>query len=885
MRSSMSGQTINATTDPLTQEGVWQLSTASTTKYPTVRIDWNATSKHRVSFSTTYNHLISNPDTTNTTYTQWPGFPNIGVQDSERYSGQVSVRSTLGANLVNEVRVGATGGATQFFPSNNPSMFTDYGGYGLTMSAFKSMSNPYRQATNSSREGSTRVIEDNVNWQKGRHALTFGGSYTQARVWLKNQQHVPTIGFGIASGDPADSMFTTVNFPSASTTDLNNAKALYSVLTGRVTSIGREARIGDDGTTYVMLGQSLQEGRQPEYGFYVQDQWRVKPSLTLNAGLRYALQMPFYAINDSYSNADINAIMGQTGTGTGFEVGSTVDGLGNLFQPGVLQGAVPTLTMLTNETNAYKTDKNNLAPSVGVAWTVGSDKGFMHTLLGSPGDSVVRGGFTVAYQRPGTADFTGVFGGNPGVSIDATRNQTNGNLGTLPVLLRSSDLSAPPVNLTRTYPMSIASAGTSIVAFDPDIQVTRTHSAMVGLQRALGKTMMIEARYIRTDTFGEWSNPNTSTPYLNYNELNVNTNGFAKEFRIAQANLQANIAAGKGNTFAYSAAVPGTAPLPILLAYLNKSTETPYSGSNWTNTTLVQRLYPLNPNVLSMAGDLRGNATYVANAKANGLPVNFLVANPDVNNANVSTNGGNRYYNGLQLVFTRRFAQGLQASANYSYGKGYQSQFYSLQRPYEWNEQNNSNVGGSNATGNVRHIFVANAVYELPFGQGKPFGSNVGQWMQRLIGNWTVSTDRPVPERPPGRFRQREHGRVHAGGAAELVRHPHDDRPEQPVPHAGLHAAAGRHRQYDQGVQLQPNRLQRRHAGRPLLQAGEWSGLPRNRVERLRRLRKPLARRPGAERRPRRLQPGQGGAARQAGGLPLRADGVQPVQQRKLQPG
>jgi len=45
------------------------------------------------------------------------------------------------------------------------------------------------------------------------------------------------------------------------------------------------------------------------------------------------------------------------------------------------------------------------------------------------------------------------------------------------------------------------------------------------------------------------------------NVANVNTNGFAKEFRVAQANLQANIVAGKGNTFAYTGAA-GTSPLP-----------------------------------------------------------------------------------------------------------------------------------------------------------------------------------------------------------------------------------------------------------------------------------------------------------------------------------
>jgi Carboxypeptidase regulatory-like domain len=741
MSASFAKGTLNATTDPLTQTLSWQLPTAGTTKYPTVRLDWNATSKHRVSFSTTYNHLISNPDTTNGYYAQYPGFPNIGTQDSVRYSGQASVRSVLTKNLVNEVRVGATGGATKFFPEDNPGMFSDFGGLALSMNSFRSIANPYSTASNSSREGSTRVVEDTVNYLRGKHSLTFGGSYTQGRVWLANQQMVPTVGFGIATGDPADAMFTTANFPGASTTDLTNARNLYAVLTGRVTSIGRNARIGSDGTTYTILGASRQEGRQNEFGFYLQDSWRVKPNLTINGGLRYALQLPFYAVNNSYSNADLAAIMGVTGLGSNFVPGSVVTGLGNLFQPGVLQGAPPTFTMLTADTHAYNTDKNNLAPSVGVAWTVGSDKGFLHKLLGNPGDSVLRGGFSVAYQRPGTSDFTGVFGSNPGISIDATRNQTNGNLGTLPVLLSSGDLSAPGISLTRTYPMAVPNASTSIYAFDPNIQVPRSQSFTVGIQRALSKTMMMEARFVHTNSYGQWTNSNLQG-YLNYNEINVNSNGFAKEFRVAQANLQANIAAGKGNTFAYTGAA-GTSPLPTFLAYLNgsaASTNTAsYSGTGWTNSTLLAYMYPLNPNVLSTATNLRGNSTYVANAIKAGLPSNFFVANPAVSNAYVQTNGPDTRYNGVQLSLNRRFAQGLQASLNYSFGKGYQDVFYSFQRPLQSIEQNYSNSGAGNATGNVRHVFTANAVYELPFGQGKRFAGNVGRGMQRLVGNWSVS--------------------------------------------------------------------------------------------------------------------------------------------------
>ncbi len=43
-------------------------------------------------------------------------------------------------------------------------------------------------------------------------------------------------------------------------------------------------------------------------------------------------------------------------------------------------------------------------------------------------------------------------------------------------------------------------------------------------------------------------------------------NGFYDEFRLAQQNLNANIQAGKGNTFAYTGAA-GTSPLPIFMAF------------------------------------------------------------------------------------------------------------------------------------------------------------------------------------------------------------------------------------------------------------------------------------------------------------------------------
>jgi hypothetical protein len=728
--------------DPLIQELFWQQPTYNKTKYPTLRLDYNLTSNHRVSASITQNHLLSDPDTTNSRQRVFPGFPVHGLQDSYRWVSNISVRSVLTKNMVNEARIGGTGGATQFSPDTVPAMYSSAGvgdmkGYGISWSNFKGISNTGLGTGYSAREGSTRLIEDTLSWLKGKHSLAMGGSFTRGDVWLYNKQNAPDITFGMATGDPSDTMFTTANFPGASAAELGYARNLYSVLTGRITSIGRTARIGDDGKTYRILGDSNQLGRIWQIGFFVQDAWRVKPNLTVNGGLRWEIQTPYRSLNSSYSTATIDDIFGITGPGSDFIPGSNVTHIGNLYKPGVFQGKTPTYQMLEKGVNAYNTDWNNVAPSIGVAWTTGADSGFWHRVLGSRGDSVLRGGYNIAYQRGGMNDFTEVYGGNPGITYDATRNQTNGNLGTLPVLFRSSDLGPPSIALERVYPMAIPSASSNINIFDPNIQLPWAESGSIGWQRAVAKNMAIELRYIYSKSHDRWTLGDIGR--RNYNEINIVENNFLNEFRVAQANLAANVAAGKGSTFAYTGAA-GTSPLPILLANFNGSNDVKnsakYTGTNWTNSTYVGYLSAYNPNPQSLASGIRGTSAFKANMALAGLPANFWVVNPDVNNAYIATNGSEQRYNGLQVLFTRRMSQGLQLGANYTFGKGYQWDFYSLRVPYVKRVQTYTN--SSAASGNINHNLAITWVYELPFGQGRRLASNAGPFLHRLIGDWNI---------------------------------------------------------------------------------------------------------------------------------------------------
>src|SRR5205085_7615218 len=116
-----------------------------------------------------------------------------------------------------------------------------------------------------------------------------------------NQTLVPTANFGINTSEAADAIFNATTLPGASAADITQAKNLYAMLTGRITSLTGDSRINAAGDKYNLLGKSRAEGRMREFNVYLSDSWRVSPSLTVSARMRYVLENPFYPTNDRYS--------------------------------------------------------------------------------------------------------------------------------------------------------------------------------------------------------------------------------------------------------------------------------------------------------------------------------------------------------------------------------------------------------------------------------------------------------------------------------------------------------------------------------------------------------------------------------------------------------
>jgi carboxypeptidase family protein/TonB-dependent receptor-like protein len=98
--------------------------------------------------------------------------------------------------------------------------------------------------------------------------------------------------------------------------------------------------------------------RTGAYALFIQDDWKFRPNLTLNLGLRYEYFTPLREKQDRIANL--------------------------VFAPGALQNS-----KIEVRDELFEPDRNNFAPRLGFAWSPGR---FQDKL-------VVRGGFGVAYNR------------------------------------------------------------------------------------------------------------------------------------------------------------------------------------------------------------------------------------------------------------------------------------------------------------------------------------------------------------------------------------------------------------------------------------------------------------------------------------------------------
>ena len=88
-------------------------------------------------------------------------------------------------------------------------------------------------------------------------------------------------------------------------------------------------------------------------------------------------------------------------------------------------------------------------------------------------------------------------------------------------------------------------------------------------------------------------------------------------------------------------------------------------------------------------------------------------------------------YNAFEVKVDKRWAHGLQFLSHYtfSHANNYHDSYYAVSHAVEWGP----------VDFNRDHVFVANVIYELPFGKGKSYLGDSSKAMNYVVGGWQIS--------------------------------------------------------------------------------------------------------------------------------------------------
>ncbi len=196
-------------------------------------------------------------------------------------------------------------------------------------------------------------------WVTGSHSIKFGG---EQRTFFNNfwQPDNPTglFSFGpdATNLQPGDGVVT-------------EGDAFASMLLG----------YGDNATGPLNLKPPVAD-KSKETGFYIQDDWKVTPKLTLNLGLRYEWSTPY---TERFNRSTFSDFVDPTGV--------TV--------PGV--GALNGITVFpTSSQRTVPIDRNNLGPRVGLAYSWDSK-----TVIRAGGGIYYGANIATNFQYPGPPFF------------------------------------------------------------------------------------------------------------------------------------------------------------------------------------------------------------------------------------------------------------------------------------------------------------------------------------------------------------------------------------------------------------------------------------------------------------------------------------------------
>jgi len=642
-------------------------------------------------------------------------------------------------------------------------------------------------------------FSDDVSWTKGVHTFSFGGEFRRTRnstfangnsfpTFTINPSWLPLGGSNIEPGAASCTQTGCFAVPlngGGGSTFHDGLTEMY----GPVSFL--EAHYNFDKT-----GATLPEG-QPvrrnvgvnEYELYAQDKWRLKPSFTLTAGLRWYLSSPPWETNGNqvtptpsfhdWFNCRAQAMNAGNPTSDCGLIKTDLGGPAN-GKPGY-----------------YGYDYKDFSPRLAFAWAPRFKSGLFGSVLGD-GKTSIRGGYSLVYDRIGNGiassfNDVGSFGmsttidsffGGCGIGTEGTPSQGqrpcvrfSGVNDTSPIKAATNVCGKPP------QPCLVPSPGASFPATPPSglltvsqglddkIKSPYAHTLDLAVARELKGGMTLEVAYVgrlahRLTLIRDYGMPadlrdpksgvsgfKAAQMLEGYAAKNANVpfQGLLTISPSAVSSYWQDVFPGFGPTgsdggcllfdvFGLGAAgkpTCGYTATQVAYDYMIGYHGTGAGGPGFGTSTFWQDVdyfaSPATPACLNRTGDCPNTF----------FPAQYV-------NLNTWTTTGYSFYHAMQVSLRKNVSHGVSFTLNYTYSHSLDTS----STPERQDVIGGAGFGGytgvtinawdirkeySNSDFDIRHQFNGYWVAELPFGRGKTLGNGVSSWLDEIIGGWQLS--------------------------------------------------------------------------------------------------------------------------------------------------
>jgi Carboxypeptidase regulatory-like domain len=631
----------------------------------------------------------------------------------------------------------------------------------------------------------THTVADDLSWIRGRHTWQFGGQVSFIRnprdsfrssfsEGVANAGGFNTTGFAGKNSplNPASN-----GFPGVDSGFANSYDFPLTALLGMVSEVDAQYNFGRDGSALAQGAPLKRNFAINSYEMYLQDSWKIKPTLTVTLGLRYSLFSPPWETKGLEVSPTMN--LGQWFTNRGNEGFNGIPS--NQDAPVAFNWSGPANG---GHGGFYDWDFKNLGPRVAFAWAPNRSGGLLGDLFGA-GKTSIRGGFGIVYDRFGQGlvdyfDRTGSFGlsttlSNPLGSQTVQSAPRITDIHTIPTVDNNGNqifLPAPAANFPVPFPNGTFQASTGL---DSSIKTPYSYTIDLSVARELRSGFSLEVAYVGRLSHRLLTSEDLAQP-LNFRDKKSGTDYFTAVQALAKL-YRPTSAGGQGvtdATFTNSMVSPAVAQYwtnvlqapsaggGYLLGKLSGgcgsggpvSTTNPvlaafdlFCGGNFNETTPLQFLDSVGipDSGLNDPGCSFSKAPFCnGNIFAIGGPFTFYT--PQYAALYAWRSLGTANYNAMQMTLKHRMSHGVQFDLNYTFSKSIDlssdservgtfggiggNQVLNAWSPYQFRA-----VSDFDAT----HQFNANWIVDLPFGRGRTIAHDTNRLVDAIIGGWQLS--------------------------------------------------------------------------------------------------------------------------------------------------